>query len=100
MELKKELENEFLTREQVAKLCHVTSTTIFRWDKAGTIKSYGIGIKALYKKEEIMNQIRAKIHLRAILARFPREVGGMVKQHRVALQTVVAASCECRIEAE
>ena len=57
MELKKELENEFLTREQVAKLCHVTSTTIFRWDKAGTIKSYGLGIKALYKKEEILDQI-------------------------------------------
>ena len=56
-ELKKELSNEFLTRNEVAALCHVTPTTIFRWDKAGTIKSYGLGIKALYKKEEIMNQI-------------------------------------------
>jgi predicted site-specific integrase-resolvase len=52
-----ELKEQFLTREQVAELCHVTPTTIFRWDKAGTIKSYGLGIKALYKKEEILDQI-------------------------------------------
>jgi excisionase family DNA binding protein len=50
-------EQEFLNREEVAKLCHVVYETVYRWDKQGKIKSYGIGNRALYKKSEIIDKI-------------------------------------------
>jgi len=53
-------EQMFLNREEVAKLCHVCYETVYRWDKQGKIKSYGIGGKALYKKSEIINKIMGK----------------------------------------
>tara|TARA_R110000796_G_scaffold198433_2_gene314738 strand:+ start:2051 stop:2233 length:183 start_codon:yes stop_codon:yes gene_type:complete len=54
------LKEEFLTREQVSELCHVSTTTVYRWDKEGKIKPYGIGVKALYKRNDIMNLILGK----------------------------------------
>jgi len=43
------LKEEFLTREQVSELCHVSTTTVYRWDKEGKIKPYGFGVKAYTK---------------------------------------------------
>jgi excisionase family DNA binding protein len=54
------LQDEFLTRKQVAELCHCSYITIYRWDRAGKIKSYGIGGRNLYKRNEIMHLIVGK----------------------------------------
>jgi|SaaInlStandDraft_1057018.scaffolds.fasta_scaffold54560_1 hypothetical protein len=53
----RKLSDEFLTRKQVAELCHCSPATVLRWDKMGIVKSYGFGIKALYKKQEIFDLI-------------------------------------------
>tara|TARA_R110000803_G_scaffold210596_1_gene282871 strand:- start:3391 stop:3579 length:189 start_codon:yes stop_codon:yes gene_type:complete len=51
------LKDEFLTRNQVAELCHCTPATVLRWDKIGIVKSYGFGVRCLYKKQEILSLI-------------------------------------------
>lgn len=53
----KPLKEEFLTRNQVAELCHVKPITILRWEKKGLIKGYGIASKYLYSKDEILDLI-------------------------------------------
>ena len=53
-------EQVFLNRNEVAEMCHVSYITVFRWQKAGKIKAYGIGNRALYKRSEIIDKIMGR----------------------------------------
>jgi len=44
---------KYLTRTEVAKLLHISLPTLSDWTKTGRLKSYRIGSRVLYKREEI-----------------------------------------------
>ena len=50
-------EEEFMTREQVAKLLQVSEVTIWQWSKPdkGILKPYRIGCKVRFKRSEVLN---------------------------------------------
>jgi len=50
--------DEFLTTRQLAKLLHVSISTIVNWRKTGKVKSHKIGSKILFKREEILLKIK------------------------------------------
>jgi hypothetical protein len=45
-----QLENDFITREEVCKLLSINMTSLWKHTKSGRLKSYGIGNRVLYKK--------------------------------------------------
>lgn len=47
--------DELLTKKEVCEYLKVTPTTLWRWEKAGKIETYGIGKNRYYKKDEILN---------------------------------------------
>ncbi|WP_050899193.1 helix-turn-helix domain-containing protein [Marinitoga piezophila] len=47
------LEDEFLTKKEVAKLLKVSEVTIYRWSKQGILKPIKIGKKVLFKRADI-----------------------------------------------
>ncbi len=66
-EIKKEIESlkkdlqpkeptDYLTRKDVAKMFNITLSTLHSWTKKGILKSYGIGSRVYYKRNEI-NQV-------------------------------------------
>jgi excisionase family DNA binding protein len=44
---------KYLTRSVVAKLLHISLPTLSDWTKTGRLKSYRIGSRVLYKRDEI-----------------------------------------------
>lgn len=44
---------EYLTRQEVAKLCKVNISTVSNWKNEGVINAYGIGGRVYYKRSEI-----------------------------------------------
>lgn len=60
-ELKKHFEpkepTEYLTRREVANLLGVNLTTLNNWTRKGILKSYGIGGRVYYKRNEVENAI-------------------------------------------
>ncbi len=44
---------EYLTRKEVAKAFRVSLVTLSDWSKHGKIKSYKIGGRVLYRKDEV-----------------------------------------------
>jgi len=48
---------EYLTRNDVAKMLHVNLSTIHNWTKGKRLKSYGIGGRVYYKRQEVENAI-------------------------------------------
>ena len=55
--LKKNADNELLSREETAKLLKINSTTLWHWTKKGKLLAYGIGNRVYYKRGEIMNSL-------------------------------------------
>jgi excisionase family DNA binding protein len=49
--------NEYLTRQQVAKLLHVDLSTIHNLSVKGTLQKHQIGGRVLYRRSEIENSI-------------------------------------------
>lgn len=47
--------DELLSKKQVCELLKITLTTLWRWEKKGKIKTYGIGKNRYYKKAEILD---------------------------------------------
>ena len=62
MESKKLLET--LTRREVAELLHVTTQTVINYTKKGILKSYKVGRRVLYLKEEIIAVIKEQVVFR------------------------------------
>lgn len=48
-----EKQKDILTREETAKLLSISLPTLWSWTKKNILKSYGIGNRVYYKKEEI-----------------------------------------------
>jgi excisionase family DNA binding protein len=44
---------EYLTRNEVKRLLKVDLSTVHNWTKKGKLKSYGIGNRVYYKRQEV-----------------------------------------------
>lgn len=47
-------ENDLLNREEVCKMLSINKTTLWKYTKIGKLKSYGIGNRVLYKRNEVL----------------------------------------------
>ena len=56
MQTKKQ--KETLTRKDVAELLHVTTQTVINYTKNGLLKSYKLGRRVLYLKDEVLAVIK------------------------------------------
>lgn len=52
-----ENENDFLTREETAKLLKVSTTTLFLWNRDSILKAKKIGRRVYYSKSEVYNKL-------------------------------------------
>ena len=50
-----EMQEEYLTRKEVATIYKVDTSTVYRWEKKNIIPAYGIGRKVRFKKSEVLN---------------------------------------------
>lgn len=50
-------EDILLSRIETAKLLKINLTTLWKHTKTGKLKSYGIGNRVFYKKEEVLKSI-------------------------------------------
>ena len=50
---------EYLTREEVAKMLKVDISTIHNWSKGGKLQKHCIGNRVFYKRSEIESKILA-----------------------------------------
>lgn len=48
---------EYLTRNEVVQLLKVDLSTLFNWTKKGKLKSYGLGGRVYYKRQEVDQSI-------------------------------------------
>ena len=55
---------ETLNRREVAELLHVTTQTVINYTKKGILKSYKVGRRVLYLKEEIIAVIKEQVVFR------------------------------------
>ena len=47
-------EEETISRVETAKILGVTSTTLWRWDQVGYLKSIHVGAKVFYRKSDVL----------------------------------------------
>lgn len=55
-------ENEFITRDEVCKLLNFNKTSLWKHTKSGKLKSYGIGNRVLYRKNEVLEAVKPINH--------------------------------------
>lgn len=55
---------ETLNRREVAELLHVTTQTVINYTKKGILKSYKVGRRVLYLKEEVVAVIKEQVVFR------------------------------------
>lgn len=55
-----EEEEELKTPKEASKLLRVSMATLWRWEKKGKIKCYGIGGKRYYKRSELVESLTLK----------------------------------------
>lgn len=48
-----ERQNEIINKKAALKVLGVCQATLWRWEKEGRIKGYGIGAKRFYKRSEL-----------------------------------------------
>ena len=53
--------DKFLTRQETAKLLHISLTTLDTYTRLGLIKRYKVGNRVLYKKSDINDSLLEKI---------------------------------------
>lgn len=59
-EIRTELDDKYLSREEVAKMLNVTLPTLWRWEKVGYLKPSHMGGKVLYRLSEVRNIMNQK----------------------------------------
>ena len=59
---KQQTENVLLTREEVCKLLTINKTSLWKHTKSGRLKSYGIGNRVFYKRNEVLESITPLNH--------------------------------------
>jgi excisionase family DNA binding protein len=52
------LSGELYTRKQLAEYLQISLPTLHTWTKEGRLKSYRIGNRVLYKKEEVNDSLK------------------------------------------
>jgi excisionase family DNA binding protein len=50
--------NELLSREEACELLKINKTSLWKHTKNGKLKSYGIGNRVLYKRDELLDSIK------------------------------------------
>lgn len=50
--------NDLLTRFQTCELLGITKSTLWKYTKRGKLKSYGIGRRTYYKKDEVLEAVK------------------------------------------
>jgi excisionase family DNA binding protein len=50
-------EAKYITRKETAKLLHISLPTLNEWTKDGTLTSYRIGTRVLYKPDEVAETV-------------------------------------------
>jgi excisionase family DNA binding protein len=55
-------ENDLLTRDEVCKLLSFNKTSLWKHTKSGRLKSYGIGNRVLYKRNEVLEAVKPLNH--------------------------------------
>jgi hypothetical protein len=55
-------ENDLLTREDVCKMLNFNKTSLWKHTKSGKLKSYGIGNRVLYKRNEVLEAVKPINH--------------------------------------
>jgi len=53
-------ETDLLTPKETAELLRISIPTLWRWQKKGKVKCYGIGGKRYYKRSEIVESLTEK----------------------------------------
>ena len=53
-----ELANRLLTRDEVCKLLSFNKTSLWKHTKSGRLKSYGIGNRVYYKRDEVLEAVK------------------------------------------
>jgi len=51
------LQDELLSRKEVAVMLKISMTTLYHWTKNGLLKSYKIGNRVLYKRSEVESAV-------------------------------------------
>ena len=54
----KQNENLLLTRDEVCAMLSFNKTSLWKHTKSGKLKSYGIGNRVYYKKDEVLNAVK------------------------------------------
>lgn len=49
--------NKYLTRSETAEMLKIDLSTLYKWTKKGTLKSYGLNGRVYYKLDEVENSI-------------------------------------------
>jgi excisionase family DNA binding protein len=52
-----QLQSDYITRAEVARLLKITLPTLHDWTKQGWLKAYKIGSRVLYKLEEVQQSV-------------------------------------------
>ena len=50
--------NVLLTRDEVCRLLSFNKTSLWKHTKSGKLKSYGIGNRVYYKKDEVLEAVK------------------------------------------
>jgi excisionase family DNA binding protein len=50
--------NPLLTREEVCELLSFNKTSLWKHTKSGRLKSYGIGNRVYYKRDEVLEAVK------------------------------------------
>jgi hypothetical protein len=57
LQITKNDDKELITREEACKLLSIKKTSLWKHTKSGRLKSYGIGNRVFYKKNELLESI-------------------------------------------
>ena len=52
--LKKNLNEDLLTRDETCQYLKIDSSTLWAWTNKGKVKAYGIGARRYYKRSELL----------------------------------------------
>lgn len=57
-----QLTNDLLTPEEVCKLLSCKRTSLWKHTKSGKLKSYGLGNRVYYKRDEVLEAVKPINH--------------------------------------
>lgn len=55
-------QNDLLTRDEVCKLLSINKTSLWKHTKSGKLRSFGIGNRVYYKRNEVLEAVKPLNH--------------------------------------